>query len=121
MKRTRVESINRRHRRVRARVAGTVQRPRLCVHKSLKHIYAQIVDDSAGRALCVLTTNTKEMKAEGRKSFCNKASAKRIGERLGRLAIERGITEVVFDRGGCPYHGCVRELAEAARAAGLKF
>jgi len=121
MKRTRVESIRKRHVRVRRKVVGVPERPRLCVHKSLKHIYAQIIDDSASRALCAVTTNNKEMKATDRQSFRNKASAKLLGERLGQLALQRGITQVVFDRGGYKFHGCVRELAEAVRAAGVKF
>ncbi|MCX7017249.1 MAG: 50S ribosomal protein L18 [Candidatus Sumerlaeota bacterium] len=121
MIRTRVESIERRHRRVRGKVSGTPERPRLCVHKSLKHIYVQIIDDTSGKTLCAATSNTKERKTDGRKSFRNKAAAKSLGESLGKAALERGIKQVVLDRGGCQYHGCVRELADAVRAAGVKL
>ena len=121
MKRTRVESIERRHQRVRGKVAGTPVRPRLCVHKSLKHMYVEIIDDTAGKTLCAATSNTKEQKAAGRKSFCNKVTAKSLGERVGKAALEKGIKQVVLDRGGYQYHGCVRELADAVRAAGVKL
>jgi large subunit ribosomal protein L18 len=121
MKRTRIEAARRRHQRARGRIRGNPERPRLCVHKSLRHLYVQIVDDTAGRTLCSATTNTKQDKAEGRKTFSNKVAAKQLGETIGRLAVEKGIKQVVFDRGGNRYHGCVRELAEAARAAGVKF
>lgn len=106
---------------IRKRVSGTAERPRLAFHKSLRHLYAQLVDDTRGVTLAAVTTNTKEAKASGKKSHRNIAQAKALGERLGAVAKERGITTVVFDRGGHPYHGVVRAFADAARAQGLKF
>jgi large subunit ribosomal protein L18 len=121
MKRTRLQSLKRRHRRVRKNVRGVADKPRLCVYRSLKHLYAQIVDDASGSTLCAVTTNTKETKADGRKSFCNKSFAKQMGEKLGKLAQDKGIKQVVFDRGGLLYHGCVKELADGVRSTGVKF
>jgi large subunit ribosomal protein L18 len=121
MKRSRFEALKRRHRRVRKTVKGVAERPRLCVYRSLKHIYAQIIDDSSGSTLCAVTTNSKETKTEGRASYCNKAFAKQIGEKLGKLAQEKGVKQVVFDRGGLLFHGCVKELADGVRSAGVKF
>ena len=121
MKRTRLQSLRIRHRRVRKSVRGVAGKPRLCVYRSLKHLYAQIIDDTKGSTLCSATTNTKEAKADGRKSFCNKAFAKQIGEKLGKLAQDKGISQVVFDRGGLQYHGCVKELADGVRSTGVKF
>jgi len=121
MKRNRFEALKRRHYRVRKQVKGTTERPRLCVHKSLRHLYAQIVDDTQGTTLLAATTNTQALKGGESKSLCNKAAAKALGERLGQQAREKGIAQVVFDRGGYLYHGVVRELAEAVRAQGVKF
>ena len=120
MKKNRVQALQSRHRRVRRRVIGVTERPRLCVHKSLRHMNAQIIDDSTGQSLCQVSTNTKARKAEA-KSFRNKKWAKALGEELAAKALEKGITRVVFDRGGFKYHGCVRELAEAVRAAGVQI
>lgn len=121
MKNSRYDALKRRHRRVRKKIVGTTARPRLCVRKALRHLYAQVIDDSVGRTLISVTTNTKAMKADGRVSFRNRESAKRLGEDLGKLVKEKGIAEVVFDRGGRQYHGVIRELADAVRAAGIKF
>ena len=121
MKLNRFEQLRRRHFRVRKTVIGTPERPRLCVHKSLRHLYAQIIDDSQGKTLLAATTNTKAIKGEDHKSLCNKTSAKMLGERLGQLAKEKGIQQIVFDRAGYKYHGVVRELAEAVRAQGIQF
>jgi large subunit ribosomal protein L18 len=120
MKKTRQQQAQIRHRRARRKIRGTPQRPRLCLHKSGKHLYAQVIDDTQGQTLLSATTNLKAHKTEA-KAFCNIAWAERLGADLGRKAVERGLTQVVFDRGGARYHGVVRAFADAARAAGLKF
>lgn len=120
MKRVRQEALRRRHERVRTKVAGTADRPRLCIHKTLRHLYVQLVDDQAGKTLVALTTNTKANKAE-KKSFRNIEWAKKLGSLAGQQATQKGVAQVVFDRGGYPYHGIVRAFADAAREAGLKF
>ena len=103
-----------RMRRVRARVRGTSARPRLTVHRSLKHIRAQIIDDTAGKTLAFAST------AEA-KSTMNKAGAKKVGDLIAKKAKEKKVTAVVFDRGPYKYHGRIKELADAARAGGLQF
>lgn len=107
----------RRHKRVRTKISGTETCPRLCVFRSLNNIYAQVIDDTKGVTLVSASTLDKEVKTKG----SNKESAKEVGALVGKRAIEKGIETVVFDRGGYIYHGKVKELAEAARAAGLKF
>jgi len=107
----------RRHKRVRTKISGTESCPRLCVFRSLNNIYAQIIDDTKGVTLVSASTLDKEIKTKG----SNKESAKEVGTLVGNRAIEKGIETVVFDRGGYIYHGKIKELAEAARAAGLKF
>ena len=107
-----------RHRRVRKKVAGTPERPRLCVFRSSRHIYAQIIDDVRGTTLASASTVSKafrEALPEGDK----KAAARWVGEAVAREALEKGIRHVVFDRGGYKFHGRVKALAEAAREAGL--
>lgn len=106
------------HKRVRAKVAGTTNRPRLAVFRSLKHIYAQVVDDSKGVTLVAASTTEAAFKGRGGGDI---ASAKEIGKIIAERAKEKGIASVVFDRGGYIYHGRVRSLAEAAREAGLEF
>lgn len=119
-----IESRNdrrvKRHLRVRKNVFGTPERPRLCVYRSNKNISAQIIDDVNGKTLVAASSLDKEIKAELEYGG-NKDAAKKVGEVLGKRAIEKGINEVCFDRGGFLYHGRVLELAEGARAAGLKF
>ncbi len=105
------------HKRIRARVSGSAERPRLAVYRSLKHIYAQVIDDRAGHTLASASSNDKSGKANGG----NLAGAKDIGRVIAERAKEKGITRVVFDRGGYLYHGRVKALAEAAREAGLEF
>ncbi len=105
---------------MRKKVVGTSQRPRLCVFRSLSHIYAQIIDDQAGRTL-VAASDLEEALRSGRDGLAKTKVASEVGALVGRRAIENGITQVVFDRGGYRYHGRVRALAEAAREAGLKF
>jgi large subunit ribosomal protein L18 len=110
----------RRHVRIRQKIAGTTGRPRLVVFRSLTHIYAAIVDDSTGNTLLAASTVEKELHPEAKgKRKTEKAGL--IGARLAGRAIEKGISQVVFDRGGYQYHGRVKALAEAARKAGLKF
>jgi large subunit ribosomal protein L18 len=110
------------HSRIRRRVTGTPERPRLTVFRSLKHIYAQVVDDTAGRTLVSAATLAKTA-AKGSKTPYggNVAAAKLIGKLIAERAVEAGIKDVVFDRGGHRYHGRVKALAEAAREAGLRF
>ena len=106
-----------RHARVRGKISGTPERPRLAVYRSNANISAQIIDDVAGVTLVSASTHEKEF--EG--NCGNKAAAKRVGELLAERAAAKGITEVVFDRGGYLYHGRVSELADGAREGGLKF
>lgn len=108
----------RRHKRVRKTVSGTAARPRLCVFRSLKNIYAQIIDDTKGITLVAASSLDAEMKEV---YGGNKDAAKKVGELIAKKALEKGIDTVVFDRGGYIYHGRVQELAEGAREAGLKF
>ena len=106
-----------RHKRVRAKVSGTAQTPRLNVFRSSKHIYAQIIDDVSGKTLCSAASNEKDFGVVGG----NAEAAKKVGEIIARRAVEKGLESVVFDRGGYLYHGRVKVLAEAARESGLKF
>ncbi len=109
-----------RHRRVRKKVFGTPERPRLCVFKSIKHIYAQIIDDENGHTLVSASTLSSDVR-DKIPGGNNAEAAKAVGEVIGRKALEKDITSVVFDRGGYLYHGKVEALAEAARKAGLSF
>lgn len=109
-----------RHSRVRKKLSGTPQKPRLNVYKSNTNIYAQIIDDIAGKTLVSASTLDKDLKGV-LDSASNKEAAKKVGEALGKKALDNGIEEVVFDRSGYLYHGKVKELAEGAREAGLKF
>ncbi|MGE5626847.1 MAG: 50S ribosomal protein L18 [Solirubrobacterales bacterium] len=106
-----------RHLRVRKKVSGTAERPRLAVFRSEKNIYAQIIDDINGVTLAAASSLDKGFEGAG----SNKEAAKMVGELIAKKAIEKGITEVVFDRGGFVYHGRVQSLAEGAREAGLEF
>jgi len=107
----------RRHKRVRTKISGTAERPRLCVFRSNSNLYVQVIDDVAGNTLVSASTLDKEVKTK----HANKEAAKEVGTLIAKKAIEKNITEVVFDRGGYIYHGVVKELAEAAREGGLKF
>lgn len=106
-----------RHKRVRGKVSGTAECPRLCVFRSLQHIYAQVIDDVKGETLVSASSVEKEFKDYGG----NKVAAEKVGELVAKRAAEKGISDVVFDRGGCIYHGRVESLAEGARKGGLKF
>ena len=114
------EARLRRHRRVRNKISGTAARPRLDVFRSAKHIYAQIIDDEAGVTLVSANTLDKEIKAEFPYGG-NAEAAKAVGALVAKRALEKGIENVVFDRGGYIYHGRVQALADGAREAGLKF
>jgi large subunit ribosomal protein L18 len=114
------DKIRRRiHERMRQRMSGTAERPRLNVYRSLNHIYAQVIDDANGKTL--VAASTVQGKKGGRKTGGNVASAKDIGKTIAQRAQEKGIKKVVFDRGGYLYHGRIKALAEAAREAGLEF
>lgn len=119
MKLTRRESVQRRHRRVRRQVVGTAERPRLAVFRSNNHIYAQVIDDSAHQTMVAASTLDPDLKPLEATGNCD-ASTK-VGELIAKRALEKGINQVVFDRGGNLYHGRVKALAEAARQAGLDF
>ena len=108
------------HSRVRLKVSGTADRPRLCVYRSLDHIYAQVVDDRAGKTLVSASSNDKITK-ESIKGGGNIAAAKIVGKAVAERAKAAGVQKVVFDRGGYKYHGRVKALADAAREAGLQF
>ena len=108
------------HRRIRNRFAGTAERPRLAVFRSNNHMYAQIIDDVAGNTLVAASTLDKEVKSELEKTN-DVAAAAYVGTVIGKKAVEKGITEVVFDRGGFIYQGKIKALADAAREAGLEF
>ena len=107
-----------RHIRVRKTVAGTAERPRLCVYRSLSHIYCQLIDDSQGHTLVSASTLDQEFKSNNKKKT---ETAAFVGKLIAKRASESGIKKVVFDRGGYQYHGRVKALADAARKAGLEF
>ena len=109
------------HERLRQRIVGTAERPRLAVFKSAKYVYAQVIDDEKGTTLVSATSLEASVKGRIEGSAANKAAAKAVGETVAERALARGIQKVVFDRGGYLYHGKVKELAEAARAKGLQF
>lgn len=105
-----------RHVRLRKRLNGTAERPRLAVFRSLKHLYVQVIDDEQGVTICSAGTQEKSLKVAA-----NKEGAKKVGLELGKRAVAKGVKQVVFDRGGFKYHGVVADLAAGAREAGLEF
>jgi large subunit ribosomal protein L18 len=107
------------HDRIRKKMQGTAERPRLNVYRSLNHIYVQVIDDLHGKTL--VSASTAEGKKEDRRTSGNVASAKAVGKTIAERAKAKGVTKVVFDRGGYIYHGRVKALADAAREAGLQF
>ncbi|MBO5348365.1 MAG: 50S ribosomal protein L18 [Clostridia bacterium] len=107
----------RRHIRVRRKISGTAERPRLCIYRSNRNLFAQLIDDVTGTTLACASTLDKEIKTK----FANKEAAKEVGALIAKRAIEKSIENVVFDRSGYQYHGVIKEFAEAAREAGLKF
>jgi large subunit ribosomal protein L18 len=108
------------HQRIRQRLAGSAERPRLNVYRSLNHIYAQLIDDASGQTIAAASTAQGGKKGDKRTGG-NVASAKEIGKQIAQRAQEKGIKKVVFDRGGYLYHGRIKALADAAREAGLEF
>ncbi|MFC1968188.1 50S ribosomal protein L18 [Chloroflexota bacterium] len=110
----------RRHARSRAKIAGTASRPRLCVFRSLNHIYTQVIDDSTGHTLTSASTMDPEVR-DRTNGGAKRGKAELVGSLVARRALEKGVDQVVFDRGGYKYHGRVAALAEAARQAGLRF
>lgn len=108
------------HRRIRKKVAGTAQRPRLAVHFSGKHIYAQVIDDEAGRTIAAASTAERSLLGSA-KAHANQAVAELVGKVIAERSLAKNLNQVVFDRGGFLYHGKVKALADAARAGGLKF
>ncbi|MEW5783718.1 MAG: 50S ribosomal protein L18 [Bacillota bacterium] len=121
---TRIKSRNenrvRRHRRVRSKISGTPERPRLNVFRSSKHIYAQVIDDQAGHTLAAASSLDPQLRSD-LPTGGNLEAAKKVGELLAQRALDQGIKEVVFDRGGYLYHGRIKALADAARDKGLIF
>jgi large subunit ribosomal protein L18 len=113
-------SRKKRHQRVRNKISGTPERPRLNVFRSSKHIYAQVIDDQSGKTLVAASSIEPALRAETPNGG-NKEAAKNVGVLLAQRAVDKGIKEVVFDRGGYLYHGRVKELAEGARENGLNF
>lgn len=112
--------LKRRQRRVRAKIFGTAERPRLSVHRTNAHIYAQVIDDADGKTICSASTLDAEFRATN-KLGSNKEAAEFVGELVAKRAMAAGVTTVTFDRGGRLYHGRVKALADGARNAGLKF
>ena len=108
------------HKRIRAKISGSASRPRLCVFRSLKNMYAQVIDDSQGKTLVAASTVEKEIKS-GLKNAGNIEASKLLGKKIAERARAEGIETVIFDRGGYLYHGRVKAVAEAARESGLKF
>ena len=119
-KKSRTEVREKKHRRLRNHLAGTTDRPRLAVFRSNNHMYAQVIDDTVGNTLVSASTLDKEVKAELEKTN-NVDAAAYLGKVIAEKAIEKGIKDVVFDRGGFIYHGKIQALADAAREAGLNF
>ena len=117
---SRTQVRQKKHRRMRNHIAGTAAKPRLCVFRSNNHMYAQVIDDTVGNTLVSASTLQKDVKAELEKTNDVKAAAY-LGSVIGKKAVDAGITEVVFDRGGFIYQGKVQALADGAREAGLKF
>ena len=117
MKTDRKEIRHRIHTRIRKRVSGTAERPRLAVHFSGKHVYAQVIDDDAGRTLAAAATTEESFG----KAAANSASATKIGKTVAERLLAKNVDKVIFDRGGFQYHGKVKALADAAREGGLKF
>lgn len=110
-----------RHKRLRKRISGTPERPRLSVYRSEKHIYAQIIDDTKGVTLAAASTVEKELRDKLNDKTWNVQAAKEVGKVIAERATAKGIKEIVFDRGGYKYHGRIKALADSARESGLKF
>ena len=109
-----------RHERIRKRVVGTTERPRLCVHFSGQHIYAQVIDDTVGKTVAAVSTVEKGVRSSHR-THANVTTAEKVGSLLAERTLQKNVRQVVFDRGGFTFHGRVKALADAARSAGLEF
>ncbi len=120
MARGKVEARQRRHERIRRKVSGTAAKPRLSVYKSLSHIYVQLIDDTSGKTIIAASSAEKSI-ASGMKHCGNVDAAKKVGANIAERALSKNIKDVVFDRGGYQYHGCIKALADAAREKGLNF
>ena len=118
---SRTERRLRRKKRVRKKVKGNPEKPRLCVFRSTQHIYAQIIDDSVGSTLAEASSLSNDLRAKIGKDGRNKKGAAVVGSAIGKLALSKGITKVAFDRNGFLYHGRVKALSDAARESGLEF
>ena len=112
--------IRLRHERIRKRVVGTTERPRLCVHFSGQHIYAQVIDDTIGKTVAAASTVEKGLRGSQRNN-ANVTTAEKVGSLLAERTLQKNVKQVVFDRGGFTFHGRVKALADAARSAGLEF
>ncbi|MEN9233600.1 MAG: 50S ribosomal protein L18 [Gloeomargarita sp. DG02_4_bins_56] len=121
MKLTRIEAVQRRHRRIRKQVVGTPERPRLAVFRSHQHIYAQVIDDTRHHTLVAAASVEPALRQELANNGATCEASRKVGQLVAERALAQGIQRVVFDRGGNLYHGRVKALAEAARAAGLDF
>ena len=119
-KKSKAEKRQTRHARVRRHISGTPERPRRCVFRSARHIYAQVIDDTTGNTIVAASTMDKDIKEQADYTG-NKAAARLVGNSVAKKAQEKGIEEVAFDRGGFLFHGRVKELADGAREGGLKF
>ncbi|MGD0231730.1 MAG: 50S ribosomal protein L18 [Syntrophorhabdales bacterium] len=119
-RREKIAARLKRKKRIRKKIAGTAERPRLCVYKSLKNIYAQLVDDATGRVITGISTLTADLKGEITYGG-NAGSAKKVGEAVAKKALSIGIKEILFDRNGFKYHGRIKALADGAREGGLIF
>lgn len=117
----RAEARERRKKRVRKKIKGTPERPRLCVFRSLRHIYAQIIDDTTSTTLVEASSISKGLREKIGKEGCNKKGAAAVGKEIAERALKKGIKRVVFDRNGFLYHGRVKALSEAAHEGGLEF
>jgi large subunit ribosomal protein L18 len=115
-----IARIKLRHARIRKRVFGTTERPRLCVHFSGQHIYAQVIDDTVGKTVAAASTVEKGVRSSHR-THANVTTAEKLGALLAERTLQKNVRQVVFDRGGFTFHGKVKALAEAARSAGLEF
>jgi len=115
-----ITRIRLRHERIRKRVVGTTERPRLCVHFSGQHIYAQVIDDTVGKTVAAVSTVEKGLRGSQRNN-ANVTTAEKVGSLLAERTLQKNVRKVVFDRGGFTFHGRVKALADAARSAGLEF
>ncbi|MBU0735989.1 MAG: 50S ribosomal protein L18 [Proteobacteria bacterium] len=118
---SRTEKRLRRRSRVRRKIKGNPERPRLCVFRSAKNIYAQIIDDSVGRTLAEASSSSKDLRSKIGKDGGNRKGAAVVGSAIGELALSKGVKKIVFDRNGFLYHGRVKALSDAARVSGLEF